>query len=210
MREENDSAGVDEALMPLWRIAEAGAAVLLVHHMRKGKGEEFTAARGSGSLSAFPEILAELSRQDPQSKTCRKRKLSAIGRYAETPIERIAELTESGYVTIDDHASDDSASVKLDKTRHLSDNILAVIGEYPGMTTELLRERLRDRGLQFADEAVSAAIARLFALGSIGHTGKMRSKTEPRRWYLSSGFDVCSPECQNERHEMIEDDGDPN
>lgn len=210
VREENDSAGVDEALMPLWRIAEAGAAVLLVHHMRKGKGDEFTAARGSGSLSAFPEILVELSRHDPQSKTDRKRKLSAIGRYAETPIERIAELTEGGYVTIDDRASDDSASVKLDKTRHLSDNILAVIGEFPGMTTEWIREKLRDRGLQFGNDDVSAGIARLFALGDIGHTGKIRSKTEPRRWYLASHPVVRSPECSDGRHEMIEDDGDPN
>ncbi len=47
------------ALVPLHAITEAGAAVVIVHHPRKSDGAQGTAARGSGAISGFVDIIAD-------------------------------------------------------------------------------------------------------------------------------------------------------
>jgi len=95
VRDENDAAKVQEALMPL-RIVSDLAAVLLVHHVRKGDGTEATASRGSGALPAFVDILLELRRFDASDRQDRRRVLSAWSRYREVNDELVIELAEDG------------------------------------------------------------------------------------------------------------------
>lgn len=99
VRDENDAGPVEEALMHLWRVTDAGAALLLVHHDRKGQGDEFTGMRGSGGLPAFAETLVEFRRSDPKNLKDAKRVLKGGGRYRETPTHRLIELTPAGYVS---------------------------------------------------------------------------------------------------------------
>lgn len=98
VREENDAGQVEDALMPLWTITGAGAALMLVHHNRKSDGKEFTGARGSGGLPAFMETLIEF-RRNTDSQKDPKRVITAAGRYKETPDKLLIELTPAGYVS---------------------------------------------------------------------------------------------------------------
>lgn len=91
--DENDASQVNAALSPLRRLTDAGAGVLLIMHPRKSGGEEGTAARGSGALSAFPDILLEMRRMSPIDHRDRRRVLTGLSRYRETPAELVIELS---------------------------------------------------------------------------------------------------------------------
>jgi hypothetical protein len=96
VRDENDACQVQSALMPLHTLTE-GAALMLVHHPRKSDGQEATASRGSGALTAFVDIILELRRFKAENANDKRRTLTGYGRYDETPAETVVELTEEGY-----------------------------------------------------------------------------------------------------------------
>jgi hypothetical protein len=147
VRDENDAGQVEEALMPLWRITETGAGILVVHHTRKSGGEEFTAGRGSGGLPAFAETLIELRRHNPKDRKDRKRRLTGGGRYGETKLEWLIELTDTGYVGLGEYEEADPEPTRQD----WRDLVPAVLGEATrhGMTVDEVEARLRDRGAKF-------------------------------------------------------------
>lgn len=93
---ENDAGEMMEALTPLRGITQAGAGLLLVHHPRKGGGSEFTSARGSGVLSSFVDILIEMKRYSKDDHTDRRRVITALSRYEDTPAEQVIELANDG------------------------------------------------------------------------------------------------------------------
>lgn len=97
VQKENDAGQVIEALMPLHGITDSGAAVLLIHHPRKGDGTEGQAARGSGALAGWVDVIIELRRYDPQRAGDRRRTLTSYSRFDETPSEMVIELTDDGY-----------------------------------------------------------------------------------------------------------------
>ncbi|MFH1419291.1 MAG: hypothetical protein ABII12_13530, partial [Planctomycetota bacterium] len=94
---ENDASKMLTALAPLHTWTEAGAGVLLSHHPRKGDGGEAQAARGSGALPGFVDIILELRRFDASRREDRRRTLTAYSRFDETPDELVMELTNAGY-----------------------------------------------------------------------------------------------------------------
>ena len=98
IRNENDAAEMMAALMPLRALNVAGAAVLLIHHPRKGDAGEGQAARGSGALSGFVDVIMELRRFDASRREDARRKLTTYSRFDESPDERVIELTDDGYV----------------------------------------------------------------------------------------------------------------
>lgn len=110
VREENDAGQVEEALMPLWTMAQEDVSIMLVHHSRKSGGEQFVGSRGSGGLPAFCEILIEFSRasDDPRET---QRILKAMGRYADTPVKLLAELVNGRYAA---HGDPDDVEVRVE------------------------------------------------------------------------------------------------
>lgn len=96
VRDENNANQVEEALMGLWTITALGAGVLIVHHTRKSQGDNFTAARGSGGLSAFCETLIDFDRDKDAGKNSSRRVLFCGGRYRETPRKLRIELSTDG------------------------------------------------------------------------------------------------------------------
>ena len=88
---ENDAGEVQAALMPLWTLAEH-SALLLVHHLKKGDGQEATGSRGSGALPGFVDTIIELRRHDANDRHSRKRVIAGYGRDEETPAEIVVEL----------------------------------------------------------------------------------------------------------------------
>lgn len=101
---ENDAAQVLEALTPMRAITEAGAALLLVNHPRKGDATEAQSSRGSGALPGWVDIIVEMRRHRPEDRADRRRVLSAYSRFEDTPVEAVLELRDDGYAYIGDRA----------------------------------------------------------------------------------------------------------
>jgi hypothetical protein len=134
VKDENDAAQVQAALMPLHGLTEH-AALLPVHHLRKGDGQEATGTRGSGALTAFADTIIELRRFNPGDRKDRRRVLTGYGRWDDTPEELVVELLGdgSGY-----HAQGDRQQVA---DRELRDQIMQVLPTSgPGLTEEAIRE----------------------------------------------------------------------
>ena len=97
---ENDAADVLESLSPLNAITESGAAVLLVHHLRKSNGGEAMAVRGSSALAGWVDAIVELRRFSPEAQDDRRRVFRAYTRFVETPPETVLELGDGEYRAI--------------------------------------------------------------------------------------------------------------
>lgn len=151
VREENDAGQVEEALMPLWKISDAGAAILLVHHTRKSGGGQFVASRGSGGLPAFCEILVEFGKRENEPNKAR-RVISGVGRYTDTPENLLIELTPSGYIS---HGDPDDAEVKAEVVGfEWAGDLNAVLSETVWMTRTEIRDAIKERrgkGIRVAD-----------------------------------------------------------
>jgi hypothetical protein len=74
-----------EMLHPLQRVASAGAAVLILHHPSKRRAEVGSAARGSGALLGFVDIVLELHHVGRMRSDERRRRLVGQSRHAATP-----------------------------------------------------------------------------------------------------------------------------
>jgi hypothetical protein len=59
---EKDAGAVTEAMAELVGAVRHGLALVLVHHQRKGGGEELEGARGSGAIVGMPDAVIELER----------------------------------------------------------------------------------------------------------------------------------------------------
>lgn len=197
---ENDAGEVDGALMPLTILTKTGAAVLLIHHLRKSGGQEYTGSRGSGALSAFPDIIVELTRFDASDPKCRKRKLNAMGRYEETPQELVIEMTEGGYVVVPEHAPPAAPDVvpfdgrvfRVPPPSAEEGRVLSVLETWPDpwLQSDDIREGLRLRGDGMRSEDVVTHLSSLYHRKQIVMRGRLRSKTEPRQWALPSRVDL--------------------
>lgn len=129
VRDENDASACQATLMPLHDAIGERAAMMLVHHNRKGDGAEATASRGSGALTGFVDTIVEFRRYAPHERKDRRRILSGYGRHDETPQELVIELKEGGYVALGD--KDDIQGVET-SIAILASGLLP--GEPPGKT----------------------------------------------------------------------------
>jgi hypothetical protein len=110
-RTENDAKTVLAALLPLQRLTTRGVAGMVLHHPRKEPAAPGRAARGSGALTGFADILIEMDCVGPSEGDDRRRKLTAFSRHAQTVrrlgIERTADGTD--YVSLGDYAEFEQA-----------------------------------------------------------------------------------------------------
>jgi hypothetical protein len=87
-------------------------AVLLLHHPRKGTYLPGQAARGTGALTAYADIVVEMTFFSKSDRQDRRRRLASWSRHAETPAELIVELTTNGRnYTAQDPADDEFTRV---------------------------------------------------------------------------------------------------
>jgi hypothetical protein len=167
VREENDAGAVQEALMPLWDLTRH-AGILLVHHLKKGDGDEGTGARGSGALLGFVDTIVEMRRDDRQDMSCRRRRIKGFGRHEGTPAEIIIELAPScDYRLI--------GSPKAAKRQAIQKAITPLLPtESPGMT----REEILD---QWPEDAKPAKADLLDALADGTDRGQWRREGAGRK-----------------------------
>src|SRR4051812_6523535 len=71
-------------------------SMLLPHHPRKGKTLAGQAARGSGALPSFVDIIIEMGYHSHPDDLDRRRRLVAFSRHNETPRHLLMELTADG------------------------------------------------------------------------------------------------------------------
>lgn len=82
---EKDAGAAQEVMEPLIEAAGEELAIVLLHHQRKGGGEDGEAIRGSGALAGAADVLLELERPSGDKAPPRQRVLFALGRYPGTP-----------------------------------------------------------------------------------------------------------------------------
>ena len=95
-RGESNADCMLETLAPLQELANQGMSVLILHHPRKGDSAAGQAARGSGALTGYVDIIIEMCCADPLDYKNRRRRLAAWSRYEETVKELVIELNEEG------------------------------------------------------------------------------------------------------------------
>jgi hypothetical protein len=93
---ENEATGMTDALTPLAALASAGASVLVLHHPRRKNSPLGQAARGSGALMGFVDVLIEMRYVGSPASADRRRRLEALSRHDETPRDRVIELSADG------------------------------------------------------------------------------------------------------------------
>ena len=96
LRSENDAGEMLRAVAPLQQLTRRGLAVLLSHHPRKGPLVPGQAARGSGALSGYADIIVEMATVCRRNPKDRRRRLRAFSRYAATPPAWVIEWTADG------------------------------------------------------------------------------------------------------------------
>jgi AAA domain len=135
-RSENNAAGMLEALTPLERLTARGISVLILYHPTKGKTVAGQAARGSGALGGYADVVLEMQWFTAGDDADRRRRLRAYSRHAETPRHRVIELTADGtdYVLVGDVSEETG-----DDGGRLLRQVLAEAGE--GLTRRELLER---------------------------------------------------------------------
>lgn len=90
-RSESDPGTLLDLLQPLRRLAEAGVAVLILHHPRKQAADEGSTARGSGALLGFVDVILELHRPGTLGSDACRRRLVGFSRRPETPRSLVYE-----------------------------------------------------------------------------------------------------------------------
>jgi hypothetical protein len=97
---ENQADAMLEALRPLEMLTAKKMAVLILHHPRKGRLQAGQAARGTGALGGYVDILVdilvEMRLLERASAYDRRRRLSAWSRHNETPRDLVIELNAEG------------------------------------------------------------------------------------------------------------------
>jgi hypothetical protein len=91
-RTENDAAEILNTVAPLQRLTSRGISVLLAHHPRKKPTVPGQAARGSGALSGFADILLEMKRPSIRHHKDRRRIIHGLSRHDVTPPTWVIEL----------------------------------------------------------------------------------------------------------------------
>ncbi len=92
----NEPSVMQSTLATLEPLLNAGVAVLILHHPRKGASTAGNWARGSGALTGFADILLEMHYYSTADADDRRRKLLGFSRQEATPRRQVIELTPAG------------------------------------------------------------------------------------------------------------------
>jgi RecA-family ATPase len=108
-RTENDAATMLEMLLPLQQLTAEGLSVLVLHHPKKGEASPGQAARGSGALTGYVDIIVEMNWHGMPHSDDRRRRLTGFSRHQQTPRRKLIELNAEGtdYLVHGDFQADD-------------------------------------------------------------------------------------------------------
>jgi hypothetical protein len=174
---ENSAAAMLECLTPLQRLTTAGMSVLLLHHPRKGRTLAGQAARGSGALPSFVDIIIEMGYYDQPDDLDRRRRLLAFSRYDQTPRHLLIELKADGT---------DYVVLQTGLEAALADSWPAVLHTMAEATTKLPRQEILANWPPDYDKPDSTTLwrwlSRAVAQGLVRQDGTGRPRDPFRYW----------------------------
>ena len=109
--DENSAGAAGAALVPLQEATEAGLAVLMLRHDRKGGGEVGESGRGSSAIGGKADIILGLRNARVQGHETR-RTIKGIGRYDAIPEELVFEIVEGEYVCLGTQEQSESSTAQ--------------------------------------------------------------------------------------------------
>jgi hypothetical protein len=193
---ENSAGALLECLTPLQRLTTAGMAVLLLHHPHKGKTLAGQAARGSGALPSFVDILMEMGHYTHPEDPDRRRRLVAFSRYDETPRHLLMELEADG---------SDYTLLQTGPDETLPDNWQGVLSVLDEAYTKLTRsEILANWPEDFQKPDASTLyrwLDRAVAQGQVRQQGS-GLRRDPFRYWLPERDELMRPD--NGTHEEMQ------
>jgi predicted ATP-dependent serine protease len=181
--DENQAGSINQRMAPLLALAEAGIAVIVVAHDRKGGGSHGDQVRGGNALTGSVDVVMSMDRVDgiPDARS-----IKAIGRFAQTPDEALFRLTGGSAVAI--------GSVKDARTT---------------VKAEAVAERIKDQGPLTVEQYISLPTVSVASnqakkdldaaanLGLLTRTGSGR-KGDPHRYGLFSSPSLREEEENNQ------------
>jgi hypothetical protein len=179
---ENDAGSMLDTLLPLQRLTSAGLAVLVAHHPRRQKSPAGHAARGSGALSGFADILIEMRSPGGLARGDNRRRLLAFSRYPETPRDCVISRSADGtdYLALGSYTEVELARGWL--------MLEAVLAQAAGPLT---RDEIRQAWPSKAPDAerVGAWLEQAVLQGRLRKAGR-GVKNNPYRYWLPSREEV--------------------
>jgi hypothetical protein len=181
VNDENDNARLMRVLGALQRLTDAGIAVLLLHHPRKGRAVPGQMARGGGALCGFADILVEMTRP-AGSADDRRRVLHVYSRFTESPPSLCIRLNAAGtgFEALGDADTAEQGERWLVLGRLFRD------APRP-LTAREVRECWPEDEPAPAEEALLQALRRAHAAGLLHRRGK-GGKGDPFRYSLPGRF----------------------
>jgi hypothetical protein len=150
---EKDAGRMQEALEPLVQLASSGVAVLVVHHDRKGGGEDGEAARGSSAAVATVDCIVNLPRRGASEVASSRRTLLGLSRWgSETPEALVFERQGDGELAFVSEGGRDEA-----RQRAVDAEVLAAVGS--GATVNEVAEAI-GKSRQTAQRMLAGLAAR--------------------------------------------------
>jgi hypothetical protein len=185
---ENSASALLECLTPLQRLTTAGMSVLLPHHPRKGRTLAGQAARGSGALPGFVDVIIEMGYYAQPDDLDRRRRLVAFSRHDDTPRRLLIELNPDGA---------DYVVLPNDLEAGLGDSWPTVLQTLTEAHIKLTRQDILDRWP--ADDhkpdatTLWRSLSRAAAEGIVRQEGSGRPR-DPFRYWLPEREDFMRPE----------------
>ena len=179
---ENLAGVMTECLLPLQDLTARGMSVLLIHHPRKGANLAGQAARGSGALASYVDILIEMNWFGNPQDDDRRRWLRAFSRSEETRRHLLLELTPAG----DDYLVHD-AKQELDR----GDSWQALCFVLEDATEPITQNQIITDWPEDFRAPNQATISRLLMRGveqgMIGRSGSGRRNDRYHYWLVKEG-----------------------
>jgi hypothetical protein len=171
------------------RLTRLGMSVWLLHHPRKGKVRSGQAARGSGLLGGYADILLEMGWYRQPSDPDRRRVIEGYSRHDETPRRLVIELAPDGtdYLAHGDLCEDD-----FTRNRAILQSILAAFEGSP--TRREIRQRWPDDRKKPDEATLWRWLERLMCEGLVVRQGGGR-RGDPFRFRLAQGADADRLGC---------------
>ncbi len=185
---ENSASALFECLTPLQRLATAGMSVLLPHHPRKGKTVAGQAARGSGALPGFVDIIIEMGYYGQPDDLDRRRRLIAFSRHEQTQRHLLMELLADGadYVLL--HSGVEAA---------FGESWQAVLHILTAAAIRLTRQEILENWPPDYDKPDATTLwrwlSRAVAQGQVRQNGTGRPN-DPFRYWLSARQEMMRPD----------------
>ena len=184
---ENSASALLECLTPLQRLSTAGMSVLLPHHPRKGKTLAGQAARGSGALPSFVDVIIEMAYYAQPDDLDRRRRLVAYSRHDDTPRHLLIELNADGT---------DYAVLQSGLEAALGDSWPAVLHALGEAQSKLTRQEILDKWPADYQKPDSTTLWRWLSRAVAGSIVRQEGTGRPRdpfRYWLPEREEFLRP-----------------